>query len=209
MLTQYLKNKHQLKFQQALADRDPVLLRKAISKGADANAAFAVSAQCQELLPIAHAVHSACPECLKVLFECGAKAPSEDSSQIELQRQAVTAEQQPLALLTLLLDNELDANSGDGQLFFDCLELADHNLQLLLITRLMEHGGNINTTNQQQQSVLDLLMIAEQTQLVGSLISAGATLSDNLNELACSEEMKTFARRKQQDLEIQKMLMGH
>lgn len=209
MLSNYLKNKQQHKFQLALLTEDVAQLRKMISKGADINSPFAMEPDQETLAPLLHAIQIDAPECLKVLLENGALIPTESALQQSFLKQAILAQEHPLALLSLLLEHRLDANCANGEAFFLCLGASDTNLQLLLITRLMEHGGDINVRNENNHSVLDLLMLAEQTQLVGSLISAGAKVSVNLEQLTCSDEIKAFALRKQQDLEIQKMLMGH
>ncbi|MEH6627154.1 MAG: hypothetical protein V7739_11965 [Motiliproteus sp.] len=208
MLSNYLKNKHQQKFQQALLTADESLLRKTLGKGVDINDPFADAPDKPPQLPLFHAIQSCTPGCLQILLEAGARLPPESVLQRTLLEQAIRSTDQALALLTQLLSHGLDANTAEGSAFFYCLQNNNPSQQLLLLTRLMEHGGDINVRDDARLSVLDRLMIAEQTQLVGSLISAGALVSENLQQLACSDEIKAFAQRKKQDLEIQKMLLG-
>ncbi|MCW8885284.1 MAG: hypothetical protein OQK12_08500 [Motiliproteus sp.] len=208
MLNQFLTQRQQQKFQQALLEADETLLRKTISKGADINAPFAISTG-EEFPPLVHAINTGCANCMRILLEADAAIPQQEDQQLALLEQAITSDTSQLALLSVLLEFGVDPNVCQGQAFFQCLKVSDSNLQLLLITRLMEHGGQINVRDEHQISVLDHLMLAEQTQLVGSLITAGAEPSEPLDKLPCSDEIKAFALRKKQDLEIQRMLLGH
>ncbi len=206
MLSELLQKKHNRALQQALLNDRPTALLKAIRKGADLNLAFAAASAAEPARPIEHAVRQQSPELLALLLDAGAELPA-GPRQTRLLEQAIVAEHQALALLTALLAAGADANGDRGSSFFHCLRPADDNQQLLLLTRLMEYGGDINVRDKRGLSPLDHLMIEEKTALVGALISAGARLSEQLEQLPCSQTMKSFGRRKTQDLQTQRLLL--
>ncbi|OMH39057.1 hypothetical protein [Motiliproteus sp. MSK22-1] len=208
MLTEFRQKRADHALRKALGNNSPGELLKAIRKGANTNQAFSLTEDTSPQLPIICALIKQDPECLALLLESGAELPTADADQLSLMSLAIQSKEAPLALLTTLLSQGINANAKAGSAFFCCLDIEDDNLKLLLITRLIEHGGNINVRNSNNSSPLEVLLQQEKTALVGALISAGAQLPESLDQLSCSEEMKVYARRKQQDLATQKLLLG-
>ena len=193
----------------ALQQNDPLLLLKAIKNGEDLNQPLGLNSDiADERSPMEHCLRLEHPECLQKLIEAGAELPLQHGDGRLLLIHAIEAKQQSLSLLTLLLQAGADANAQQGEALFSCLSVDNENLQLLLITRLIEHGADINRHQRSKQRLLDRLLLNERMMIVGVLISAGAELSDEFDQLHCSDELKQFARRKVQDLAIQRQLLG-
>ncbi|MEH6649657.1 MAG: hypothetical protein V7707_06445 [Motiliproteus sp.] len=200
-----------LKLAKALQQNDPLLLLKAIRSGEDLNQPLSLNKDsdiADELSPIEHCLGLQHPECLQKLLESGAQLPLQHRDGRLLLVHAIEAKQHSLSLLTLLLQAGTDANAQHGEALFACLCVDNENQQLLLINRLIEHGADINRHRRLEKRLLDQLMLEERMMVVGVLISAGAELSDKLDQLSCSDELKQFARRKTQDLAVQRQLLG-
>ncbi|WP_207062338.1 hypothetical protein [Motiliproteus sp. SC1-56] len=201
MFRRLRRHRRNLKLRKALLNDDSQALARALRAGADPNQAFATESR-PHAPALLHALQGQQVQCLNLLLEAGAEIPAHAQG-TPLGVAAVQASEQPLALLSALLAAGMDANAAQGASFFAALE-RDDNLALLLINRLMQYGGDIRCCDAQGQTPLALALLDERQMLVGALISSGAPLPDNLAELPCSEALKTFARRKQQDLAIQR-----
>lgn len=193
----------------ALRQNDPLLLLKAIKHGEELNQPLSLNPDsAREHSPIEHCLRLEHPECLQKLLEAGAELPLLHSDGRLLAVHAIGAKQQALSLLTLLLQAGTDSNAEQGEALFSCLSVDNENQQLLLINRLIEHGADINRHQRSEYRLLDLLLLEERRMIVGVLISAGAELSDKFDQLNCSDELKSFARRKAQDLAVQRQLLS-
>ncbi len=208
MFNGILQKKHNHALRQALEAGDSAALCKAIRKGADVNLSFSLTSDQDSHPPIAHALRLGRPECLTALLEAGATPPDTEQEQLQLLLAAVDAPDQPLALLTALLRHGFNPDLGQGTAFFHCLQRRDNNLRLLLLSRLIEFGGDINVADSEGRFPLDRLIMEENRELIGTLIGAGAETSVNADELSCSEQIRDFVRRKQQDLETRRLLQS-
>ncbi len=201
----------QSRLARALQHNDLKLLLKSIKAGDDINRPLRLASESKDALerpPLEQALRLQQPESLQKLLEAGAKLPQRDAANQLLLTVAINSPEQALSLTSLLLDAGADPNADDGEPLFNCLNLSDDNQLLLLLNRLVQYGGNLNTHLRNGDSVLSRLLIAQRNMPIGALISAGAELPANLDQLNCNDELKQFARRKAQDLAIQRQLMG-
>lgn len=195
----------------ALQNNDIKLLLKAIKAGDDLNQPIRLSSEpshSTKLTPVEQALRLQHPECLQKLLESGAELPQHDHTNRLLLSSAIGAPQHALTLTTVLLKAGANPNADNGEPLFNCLSLSDDNQLLLLINRLEQYGGDLNAFDRDGDTLLTRLLISQRTMLVGALISAGALLPDDIDQLDCSDEIKQFAKRKAQDLAVQRQLLG-
>lgn len=195
----------------AIADDDLELLLKAIRAGDPLDQP--VSLDEQNLLPLDHCLRLLRIDLVQKLLQAGAPLPDNPAEQAQLLNQAITAGPAALELTSLLLQAGLNPNATDGQPLFDCLELPDSNQVNLLLNRLVQYGGELNSHHREQQSLLETVMLQpreliEKQLLIGMLIQAGANLPDQLDQLNCEKEVKHFAQRQAQDLAIRAQFSG-
>lgn len=196
------------KLSKALAKKDLTLLLKAIRAGEDLNQPLRLTDTDETLAPpVIHALLRGDDSCLQKLLDAGAQLPETNPEGQLLLSIAITS-QNALSLTTCLLQAGADANANQGEPLFACLALADDNLALLLSSRLLQYGADLNSFTYQGHSALGQLLLQERTLLIGALISAGAELPDDLELLACSDEIKRFARRKASDIAIQRQFLA-
>ncbi|MEH6825475.1 MAG: hypothetical protein V7629_16350 [Motiliproteus sp.] len=197
------------KLANALWQDDLNLLLKAIRAGEDINAPLHLSADEIHARPaVEHALRREQAACLQKLLEAGALLPEEDNEGTLLLSVAINTHKDALSLTTHLLQAGANANANEGEPLFACLALDDDNLTMLLINRLLQYGADLNDYRRNDLSALALLICQERTMLVGTLISAGAVLPENLDLLACSDSIKQFAHRKASDIAIQKLFLA-
>lgn len=186
------------------------LLLKVIRAGVDLNQPVRLEPDETSARPaVEHALRLGHTQCLQKLLEAGALLPERGSDKTLLLSQAINAQTDPLGLTSTLLQAGADANANQGEPLFDCLGIADDSQALLLANRLQQYGADLNAYRRDGQTLLSQLLCAERTMLVGALISAGAELPADLDLLRCSDEIKEFARRKADDIAIQKHFLGY
>ncbi|MFT5720927.1 MAG: ankyrin repeat protein [Motiliproteus sp.] len=182
---------------------------KAIRAGVDLNEPFRLEAdETIARSAVEHALRLGHGQCLQKLLEAGALLPERGSDKQLLLGLAINNPTAALSLSTLLLQAGADANANQGEALFACINTEDDNLALLLTNRLQQYGADLNAYTRNGQTLLGQLLMAERRMLVGVLISAGAELPTDLDQLGCSDDLKAFARRKASDIAIQKLFLG-
>lgn len=190
------------RLQKAFTQADPALLLKCLTAGISPNLHLPdPNGTPQPLLHLA--ISAGLCEHARLLLEAGAECSDPDLLKLAVQHQT-----NPLRLLTLLLQAGADPNIEHGAILFACFEQPDAATIQLLLSRLMEYGGEINCYDAQRRSPLELALSDEQQELSCLLISAGAHLPPHLDSLPCSEALKTLARRNARDLEVRRQLQG-
>ncbi|MEH6472790.1 MAG: hypothetical protein V7752_16220 [Halopseudomonas sp.] len=185
------------------------LLLKAIHAKEDLNCPIQIPSDPEATrTAVEHALRLGHTDCLQKLLEAGADLPERDAQQRLLLCTAIGTNANALNLTTSLLQAGANANADNGEALFACLAIEDDNLALMLINRLVEYGVNLNAFERDGKGLLGQLMTQERTMLVGTLISAGAALPQDLEQLDCSDEIKQFAQRKAHDIAIQHQLLG-
>lgn len=186
----------------AFEQADPALLLKCLNSGISPNQPLPdPNGNPQPLLH--HAISAGLCEHARLLLEAGA-----DCSDPNLLKRAAQHHTHPLRLLTLLLQAGADPNAENGAILFACFEQPEVATTQLLLSRLMEYGGEINCHDSQQRTPLEIALSNEQQELSCLLISAGAQLPTQLDSLPCSEALKALARRNARDLEVRRLLQG-
>jgi len=200
MLRRLQQARSERRLHKALAEADGVRLLKRLKGGCDPNSRLQDTAgNPRSLLQLA--IENGHPEPVRLLLDAGAAVDDP-----QLLHHAMGSGPQALRMLTLLLRAGADPNGDAGSAFFASLEQPDSATTQLLISRLMEHGGDVNCRDAQHGTPLRYALLAERQELSCLLISAGATLPDGLDQLPCSDELKALARRNARDLEVRRLL---
>lgn len=203
MFDQLRQRRAATQLQRAFDQADSQRLQKALAAGASPNQLITRAKQAQPALEVA--LETGLLDHARLLVQAGA----EIDNGAKLLSLTLALESQSLPILTLLLQAGVDPNSGQGEALFTALSNSDESRAQLLLSRLLEYGGNIDSRDANGCSLLELALQKEFRQLSSTLINAGAPLPEQLEQLACSEEIKALAKRCADDLAIRRMLQGN
>ena len=184
--------------------QDPGLLQKALAAGASPDTLISAS-NAEPRSALATAVAAKLPDHVRLLLAAGARLEHDPAL---LCSAIIASGGDALRILTLLLQAGADPNADHGSAFFACLTHADEAGALLLISRLMEYGGDVNCTDRHGRTPLEYALAGELHHLSSTLVCAGARLPEQLDSLPCSDELKALVRRNARDLEVRRLLLG-
>ena len=154
------------------------------------------------------------PKALEQLLRIGADPNQLSSQQLPLLYLALQQPQQSLALISALLQNGCEygfvviADNLPDTALLACFEYCADNDLMLHISRLIEHGADINKAGLNGCSPLQKALQKEQLSLIQFMIQSGAELPDVIPPNWCSETTANYARRCTEDLRIRKLMMG-
>ncbi len=212
MLRGLLHKAHTHRLHEALRDGDCERVRQALRKGASADAPFSLTPESPPRAPVLQCLLSGQAECLAALLLAGAQLPETDETGQPLLNLAILAPRNGLSLLTQLLQAGLPADlsdtlqqTGQERPLFCCLHLPDTQV-MLHISRLVQYGADLNRATHEGDTVLREALLSENQALVTALISSGAALPADLEQLACPDVLKALARRTHDDLLIRQRL---
>ncbi|WP_432696739.1 hypothetical protein ACQUQP_19740 [Marinobacterium sp. YM272] len=129
-----------------------------------------------------------------------------DRDQVPYLLRSLQHESESLALITALLQAGFDASiSHDERSLLEwCFEHCEPQTLMLHLSRLTQHGATLENTE-----VLVIRALEREDQAcVNYLISSGAPLPAELDQVQCSDALRSYARRCADDKKIREMMLG-
>lgn len=115
-----------------------------------------------------------------------------------------------LAQLTALLQADSDANQCHRglPLLHLCVEYCRPDSLMVHLSRLLQHGADIDQPDAEGQTLLEKLMPRADQALLQFLIQSGARCEDRWLEQLADEALALQLRRVCEDLRIRRMMLG-
>ncbi len=132
--------------------------------------------------------------------------PQHDAERVPYLLKALQHETDSLALITSLMQAGFDANitHDERSLLEWCFEHCDQQALMLHLSRLTQHGATLADA----EVLVVRSMEREDQATLNFLISSGAPLPEQLEEIGCSDEIRVYARRCADDKKIREMMLG-
>ncbi len=181
-----------------LRKASPVLLSQPVNNG---------------LLATELAIDAQRPELLRLLLNAGCDANARNTENLPLSWRALSTQGaggKSLELLGTLLRAGADPNScntAGTPLLHACFEFCEPARLMLHLSRLLEAGAHINSTDERGQSVLLLALRSERRELIQFLIHSNATIPEPLGA-DIDGDIALYAQRCRQDYQIRQQFLG-